>query len=73
MGELATAMELSSAVIDELARAEYRREYDVLCLSVVVRVREGSLPPDDARAWIVALVYDARRLGLVWDGPSSDA
>jgi hypothetical protein len=65
MGDLATAMEISSAVIAELARAGYRDEYQRLCLDIARRIREGSMPPDDAKAWVRALMYDARRLDLV--------
>jgi hypothetical protein len=65
---VATAMHISSAVIADHVRAHRRREYEVLCLGIAVRVREGSLPPDDVKGWVIALVYDARRLDLI---PSS--
>jgi hypothetical protein len=59
------AMDPFTAACLLYTRADERREYEALALSVMWRIRHWELSSDDAYAWVRIVVWDAKRLHLL--------
>jgi hypothetical protein len=57
------ATELAARRLDVMRHRQ--REYAALAIGLELRLREGSLPPDDAYHWTVILLRQAQIIGLL--------
>jgi hypothetical protein len=58
--------ELAARRLDVMQHRQ--REYAALSIGLELRLREGSLPPDDAYHWTVILLRQADAIGLSRSG-----